>query len=151
MSNHQDIFALDAADSPPPPALVQIDLAADDPNHLYTTLDYETARRIEHARMVLADHSQLVFCAQQANESVSLTRAKLFARLSPAWSPQRERDLFHLRPHQRTLDPLRVSITVVAPSNSPLEADEEPRPSSYTSLSFGSFKSPDRRFRDRPE
>lgn len=151
MSGRQEeIFAFDSSENVTnegASSIESINLDAEDFEPLSTPLNYQTVRRIEHAKTLLRNHSLLAYQSIQTGEPISLIRAKLKAKLSPNWTPEKEKDLF-----SGDIKNCR-DYTIVTPSNNFIEIDDPHNGSyassygaagSYKSYSAGSFKSPDR-------
>ena len=113
--------------------------------------DFQTSRRIQNAKNVLTNHSLLALKANENDESISITRCRYLAMLNPKWTAEIEKELFSVKPSQKSFDFTKSSVTLVTPSNNMLEALEDSRPSSYSSsYSPSSFKSPSKlRFTDQ--
>lgn len=149
-----DIFTFDSSENVNNEAvssLESINFAAEEPEHVTIPLNYQTTRRIEQARAMLKNHSLLAYESIQTGQPISLIKAKLKAKLSPNWTPEKEKQIF--------LSDFNMSncrdFTIVTPSHTFIEIDDVPHNCSFTS-SYGasgsykaafsptSFKSPDR-------
>ena len=147
-----DIFAFDSSEnvSQNYSSIESINFDSEEAEQLSASLNYQTARRIEQAKAMLRNHSLMAYESIQTGEPLSLIKAKLKAKLSPNWTPEKEQELFYT---ERNISNCR-DYTIVTPSHNFIEIDDVPHNSSFAS-SFGaassyktyspsSFKSPDR-------
>lgn len=160
-SRHEDIFSFDSTNSEASHTnenqlnhsieIGNINLTAETCEKLISPLNYQTARRIEHAKTILRDRSLLTLHSLQTGESICRIRAKLFSKLSPSWSPEIENKIFN--PSEFDEVSFVSDYTIVTPSNTFIEIDNvrsfasslSAVNNSYKSpYSMGSFKSPDR-------
>ena len=147
-----DIFAFDSNENIPQnsSSIESVNFDAEEAENLTVSLNYQTARRIEQAKSMLRNHSLLAYESIQTGEPICLIKAKLRAKLSPNWTPEKEKEIFY---SEANVSNCR-DYTIVTPSHTFIEIDDVPHNSSFTS-SFGagnsyktyspaSFKSSDR-------
>ena len=150
-----EMFAFDSSENIQTPALERSSIESvnfneeNDESNYQTTLNYQTVRRIEQAKAMLRNHSLMAYQSLQSGEPISLIKAKLKAKLSPTWTPEKEADMF-----SPSNDPPGCDYTIVTPSHTFIEIDDIPHNGSFVSsygtvgsyktFSPGSFKSSDR-------
>lgn len=148
-----DIFVFDSSENNEATSSIEsINFSAEDPQSLVIPLSYQTTRRIEQARAMLKNHSLLAYESIKSGDPISLVKAKLKAKLSPNWTPEKEKEIFSSDFNTATCR----DYTIVTPSHTFIDIDDTPHNSSFAS-SFGaasgsykstfspaSFKSPDR-------
>ena len=137
-----EIFAFESSETITSPSTVRTSIesvnfdAENEESAYLTTMDYQTVRRVEQAKSMLRNHSLLAYQSLQTGEPLSLVRAKLKAKLSPNWTPEREADLFAPSSDPPAACP---DYTVVTPSHAFIEVDDIPHNGSFVS-SYGSYK-----------
>ena len=152
-----EMFAFDSSENIQTPASERSSIDSvnfneeNEESNYVTRMNYQTVRRIEQAKMMLRNHSLLVYQSLQSGEPISLIRAKLKAKLSPTWTPEKEAEIF-----SPSGDPPTAcrDYTIVTPSHTFIEIDDIPHNGSFVSsygtvgsyktFSPGSFKSSDR-------
>ena len=124
-----EIFAFDSSETQSHSTSIErVELSATNIENLRSPLNYQTTKRIEKAKSILLDHSQLAFQSLKSGEPICLVRAKLIAMLSPNWTSEKEQQIFSSETISSNRD-----YTIVTPSHAFIEIDDCPKNSSFAS------------------